>query len=72
MKDLIFSDSLLVPELETVLIKKANSNFEKRDEANSNLWDDEFNGFISTPARAVKIGETIYYKDGSFRAYRVE
>lgn len=71
MSDIQFSDNLLISELEIVRIKKFKSNFHKRDETNSNLWEDEANGFISTPARAVKIGESIYYQDGTFRAYRV-
>lgn len=69
---ILFSDNVGdLDVLEIVLIKKRDSNFFNRSESNSNLWDDEGNGFISTPARAVKIGECIYNKDGSFRAYRV-
>ncbi len=71
MNDIQFSDNLLIPELEIVRIEKIKSNFHNRAEANSNLWEDETNGFISTPARAVKIGESIFYEDGTFRAYRV-
>ena len=70
---ILFSDNVgYLESLEIVLIKKINSNFSQRSESNSNLWEDEGNGFISTPARSVKIGECIYNKDGSFRAYRVE
>lgn len=71
MPDIQFSDNLMIDELEIVRIKKFKSNFQNRSESNSNLWEDETNGFISTPARAVKIGESIFYDDGTFRAYRV-
>lgn len=71
MADIKFSDNILIPELETVKIKKFGAAFEMRSESNSNLWEGEGNGLIATPARAVKIGESIYNEDGSFRAYRV-
>lgn len=70
-KDIKFSDGLLIEELEIVRIKKRGAEFKSRLESGSNLWEDQQDGFITTPARAVKIGEYIYNEDGTFLAYRV-
>lgn len=77
-----FSDDIIREKFEEVFIKRTESDFEKSDEYNSNVWEVEkydisydntskaYFNLYKVPARAVKIGEDIYSQDGTFVAYR--
>ena len=73
-----FSDGIIRKTLDVVHVIRTTSEMEAREEFNSNLWDIEHENILdgknlySTPARDVKIGESIYTRDAKFIAYRVE
>lgn len=74
-----FSDNIERTALEQVFVIRTQKEMEAREEYDSNLWDIERENFLkngnnlySTPARDVKIGESIYTKAGKFIAYRSE
>lgn len=67
-----------VDSLEIVYVKRTREDMNLREEANSNLWNEERrvlrkNTFLyRTPARDARIGETIYRKNGKYIGYRAE
>ena len=79
-----FSDNLIRNSLREVYVKDSAKRFATRDEFGSNLWDIEKENIAfdkhlhskihlyKVPARAVRIGESIYDKTGKFEAYRSE
>jgi hypothetical protein len=73
-----FSDNIIRRNLDVVHVIRTTSEMEAREEFNSNFWDIEreniLNGknLYSTPARDVKIGESIFTKNAKYIAYRVE
>lgn len=73
-----FSDNIIRKCLDVVYVIRTTSEMEAREEYNSNLWNIESENILkgknlySTPARDVKIGESIYTRDAKFIAYRVE
>lgn len=66
-----FSDNKLRNSTSKVYIKTNEVDFSKRDEYNSLLWEKIKESLYQVPARAVKIGESIYNKDGIYLAYRI-
>lgn len=71
--------AFFLPVGEKVLIKSSDREFNQRNVSDSLGWeqgkpvDKKGRDVIysySIPAREVKIGESIYNEDGSFRAYR--
>jgi len=74
-----FSDKIERTALDEVYVIRAEAEMEAREEYNSNLWELERENFLGkgknlykTPARDVKIGESIYSKTVRFIAYRIE
>lgn len=73
-----FSDNIIRKNLDIVHVIRTTSEMEAREEYNSNLWDIERENFLngknlySTPARDVKVGESIYTENAKYIAYRVE
>lgn len=75
-----FTDNITRQDLDTVFVirtQKEMEEMEEREEFNSNLWELQREDFLkngsniySIPARDLKIGESIYTKDGRFIAYR--
>ena len=76
-----FSDNKTRTSLTTVYVRRTKKDMESRDEANSNLWElhkenaKKAKGLAaehlySTPARDVRIGESIYNSAGKEIAYR--
>jgi hypothetical protein len=77
-REMKFADHIIRNNLDLVFIKSSESEFELRDEYNSNLWDiktmhiNKNEHLYEVPARAVKIGENIYHGNGQFLTYRSE
>ncbi len=77
-----FSDNIIRENSDIVFVIRTDAEMEARDEYNSNLWGIEKCigkdkagrkvWLFSTPARDVKIGESIYDEQGKFEAYRSE
>lgn len=74
-----FSDNISRTSLEEVLVIRTSEEMEAREEYNSNLWELERehfpkkgNNLYQTVVRDVKIGESIYDRNGRFLCYRVE
>lgn len=72
-----FSDNIIREPLEIVFVIRTEQEMMAREEANSNLWELEREDFLkkgnniyAIPVRDLKIGESIYFKDGKFLAYR--
>lgn len=56
---------------------RLSNEMDEREEFNSNLWELERENFLkkgnniySIPVRDLKVGESIYTKDGKFISYR--
>lgn len=79
-----FSDNIQRKSLDSVFVKRSESDMMSRDEFSSNFWDVEIYNIsfdkesnsavhlYSTPCRDVRISESIYDNKGSFVAYRSE
>jgi prolyl oligopeptidase PreP (S9A serine peptidase family) len=72
-----FSDNIVRNQLDTVFVIRTEKEMEEREEFNSNLWElqrenflKEGNNIYSIPVRDLKVGESIYTKDGRFISYR--
>ena len=72
-----FSDNIERASLEEVFVVRTAKEMEAREEYNSNLWDLQRKNFIKkgnniykTVSRDIKIGESIYTKNGRLIAYR--
>lgn len=72
-----FSDNIIRQDLDTVLVIRTEEEMQEREESNSNLWEIERENFLkkgnniySIPVRDLKIGESIYDKNGKFISYR--
>jgi hypothetical protein len=72
-----FSDNIIRNNLDTVFVIRTEQEMQEREEANSNLWELQRENFLkkgnniySIPVRDLKIGESIYTKDGKFISYR--
>ena len=75
-KEMKFADNIVRESLDIVYVIRTREEMNARQEANSNLWEEE-RGFpdgkflFSTPVRDVKIGENIYNEMGTkFVTYR--
>lgn len=79
-----FSDRIIRDEFYECYVKRSEVDFKQRKESGSNLWEiEKFNiafnksqnspvHLYKTPARDVKIGESIYNETGDYVAYRSE
>ncbi len=64
-------NNVVLNETTLVIVKRTYEEMEQREEFSSNLWEELSNGLIKTPARDLKIGESIYDYKGNETGYRV-
>lgn len=73
-----FADKIERDDLDIVYVLRTKEDMESRDEYNSNIWnlvrENKMIGknLYETPARDVKIGESIYYKNMRYLTTRLE